>query len=224
MAQKEGLIYSQNFRVAIGVAVGLAVMALSAGSVTDVVPIAVLAAGMLSYSFLDDRYGLPDGSERVIYGFAVSLAGTAFLISYSFTWVSVALSAVGGWFVLDGTSGVLYGDERKEHEYVSETGEDSEEVMSRMRFLRKVYVAVKDASGPRTPEEIAEEHGFDEQRTESALEYLDSRGRVSEERGRYRPEPQRWGKATPLFEFLTWLPRRVFRPFYLIAKGGRSWG
>ncbi len=224
MAQKEGLIYNQNFRVAIGVAIGLAVMALTSESVVDVAPIATLAVGVLSYSFLDDRYGLPDGSERVVYGFSVSLAGTALLILYPFIWVSVALSAVGGWFVLDGASAVLYGDQRKEHEYVSQSGEEFNEVMSRMMSLRKVYVAVKDASEPRTPEELAEEHGFDEQRTESALEYLDSRGRVSEERGRYRPEPQRWGKATPLFEFLTWLPKRVFRPFYLIATGGRSWG
>jgi hypothetical protein len=219
MAQNEGSVFGQNLRIAIGVAVGLSVMALTSESVVDVVPIAVLAFGMLSYSFLDDRYGLPDGSERAIYGFAVSFAGTAFVILYPFTWVSMALSAVGGWFVLDGASAVLYGDEVKGHEYVSE-GEDSEEVMSRMMSLRKVYVAVKDASEPQTPEELAEEHGFEEKRTESALEYLDSRGRVSKQGDRYRAEPQRWGKLTPLFGFLTWLPSRLLRPFYRIATGG----
>jgi hypothetical protein len=226
MAQKEGLIHNQSFRVAIGVAVGLAVMALSADSVTDVVPIAVLAVGVVSYRFLEDLYCLPTGTERIFYGAAsVSLAGGGLVVTaYSAVWVGVGLGIVGAWFVFDGATAVLYGQESTEHEYVSETGEDSEEVMSRMRSLRKVYVAVKDAPEPRTFEEIAENHRFDEQRTESALEYLDSRGRVSEEGGRYRAEPQRWGKVTPVVEFFTWLPKRVFRPFYLIATGGRSWG
>ena len=224
MGQNRGGHSNQNLRTAVGVAVGLAVLSFLTDSAIDVVPIAVLSVGMLAYSVADDRYSLPDGTDRVVYGAGVSLAGAAFSVAYSAVGMGGALAAAGLWFVLDGTTAVLYGTEGTEHEYVSETDEGSKGVMSRMMALREVYVAVKDASEPRTPEELAEEHGFDEQRTESALEYLDSRGRVSEERGRYRPEPQRWGKATPLFEFLTWLPKRVFRPFYLIAKGGRSWG
>ena len=215
-----GSLSNQDLRVAVGAAVGLGIMALSSESVIDIFPIAVLVVGMLSYSLLDDRYSLPEGMDSLVYGAGVALAGVALLVASS-AWVSATLVAVGAWFVFDGVAAVLYGKERTEHEYVSESGDDSEEVMSRMMTLRGVYVALRDSSEPRTAEEIAEEEGYPEGRVESALDYLEAKGRVSTEGDRYRAEPQRWGKATPVVGFLKWLPRRILRPFYRIATGGR---
>jgi DNA-binding transcriptional ArsR family regulator len=213
---------NESLRTAVGVAVGLAVLSFLTDSAIDVVPIAVLSVGMLAYSVADDRYSLPDGTGRAVYGAGVSLAGAAFSVAYSAVGIGGALAAAGLWFVLDGTTAVLYGEADAEHEYVSEADEGSKEVMSRMMALRGVYTAVQDSPEPRTPEELAEDTGLAEPRVESALDYLEDKGRVTKEGDRYRPVPQRWGKATPIVEFLVWLPRRLFRPFYRIT-GGQSW-
>jgi hypothetical protein len=213
---------NQNLRVAVGVAIGLAALAFLSDSPIDIIPIAVLAVGMLSYSFLDDRYSLPDGTDSVAYGAGVSLAGAGFFLAHSSVLVSVALAVIGVWFIFDGVTVILYGEESTEHEYVTKASEDSEEVMSRMMRLRETYTALRDCSGPRTPEELAEEHNLDEEHTVSALEYLETKGRVSGEGGRYRVEPQRWGKLTPVVEFLTWLPRRFLLPFYRTTTGGKD--
>ncbi len=220
MEHKIGSAYrNENVRTAVGVAVGLAFLSFLSDSATDVVPIAVLAVGMLAYSVADDRYSLPDGTDRVVYGAVVSLAGVVFSLVYSALGIGGALAVVGLWFVLDGTTAVLYGKKSSEHEYVSEAGEDSGEVLSRMMVLRKLYVSLQDSSEPKTPEELAEVHGLAEPRVESALGYLQSEGRVTKGRDGYSAEPQRWGKATPVVEFFVWLPRRLLRPFYRISTG-----
>ena len=216
-----GRIYrNENIRTAVGMAIGLSVLAVLADSAVDIVPIAVLSVGMLSYSVADDRYDLPCGTGRIAYGVGVSAAGAVFWVAYSVAWLGGVLTAAGLWFVFDGSTAVVYGGTDTEHEYVSGIDEDSEEAMSRMMTLRKVYVAVKDASEPRTPEEIAEEDGISEERVESALGYLESKGRVVKVGDGYRIEPQRWGRLTPVVGFLGWLPRRVFRPFRRVVGGG----
>jgi hypothetical protein len=211
---------SENARTAVGVAIGLVLLAFLSESPTDIAPIAVLAIGMLAYTVADDRYSLPDGTGRTVYGAAISLAGVAFFVAHSSIGIGGTLTLAGLWFVLDGTTAVMYGEEKTEHGYVSEANEDSEEVLSRMMLLRKLYVALRDSEEPQTAEEVAEDLGTAEPRVESALSYLESEGRITSEEGGYSAEPHRWGGATPFVEFLVWLPRRLLRPFFRLSTRG----
>lgn len=154
MSKIRGDYSNQNLRTAVGVAVGLAVLSVLTDSAIDVVPIAVLSVGMLAYSVADDRYSLPDGTDSAVYGAVVSLAGVAFFLAYSAVVIGGALAAAGLWFVLDGTTAVVYGEEGTEHEYVSEIDEDSDEVMSRMMTLREVYTALQDS--PASPDRLGQ--------------------------------------------------------------------
>lgn len=210
---------NENIRTTVGVAIGLSVLAVLADSVVDIAPIAVLSVGMLSYSVVDDRYDLPCGTGRVAYGAGVSVAGAVFWVVYSVTWVGGVLTAAGLWFVFDGTTAVVYGGVDTEHEYVSGIDEDSEEAMSRLVMLRKVYTALQESPEPRSAEELAESYGLAETRVELALGYLENKGRVIKVGEGYRVEPQRWDRLTPVVGFLGWFSRRVSRPFRRVVTG-----
>ncbi|WP_121743234.1 hypothetical protein [Natronorubrum halophilum] len=183
-----------------------------------IVPITVIFGAVMAHDLVDEIYGLPEGANWLAYGAAIFVVGVAFVVIHPTPWGGSLFALVGLWFVFDGVTTIRYGPSRTTHEYVSALEEDQMgEMMLRMQTLNVVYQGLRDAPEPQTVPELATDLDLTESRVESVLEFLESKGRVEQEGNRYRVEPSRWGRLTPVVKFLIWVPRRVVRPFRRIA-------
>lgn len=178
------------------------------------VPLILLLGAMVTYDVLDELYNLPEGTNWLVYGVSVFAVGVYCVFTFPLPWVGSLLALAGLWFVFDGVTAIRYGPSRTTHEYVSDLEADQTgETMLRMQTLNVVYQGLRDAPEPQTAPALATDLDLTESRVESALGFLESRGRVEQEGNHYRAEPPRWGRLTPVVQFLVWLPRRIGRPF-----------
>jgi len=182
-----------------------------------IAPLAFIFTTVMTHEALDEIYDLPEGANWSVYGASVFVVGAYLVLSYPTPWIGGLLALAGLWFVFDGVTTIRYGPSQTEHEYVSDLDDEMGEMMLRMQTLNVVYQALNDAPEPQTAPEVATEVDLTESRVESALGFLESKGRVVRVGDRYRAEPPRWGRVTPVVDFLVWIPRRFFRPFRQIA-------
>lgn len=206
---------NEHLRIAIATVAVLAVLVvITDATPATIVPMAVILFALVAHDAIDDRYDLPRGSNWVAYGLSVAAVGVAIAVLVDQWWYALALVVPGLWFVLDGATTMRYAPEAERHEFVAEiSDDDGSEVMFRMQTLNLLYQHLRDADESRTTAEIAEEVDLTESRVESALGYLESRGQVERTGERYAAVPPRWGRLTPLVDFVTWVPRRLLRPF-----------
>ncbi|TMT81503.1 hypothetical protein E2L06_16150 [Haloterrigena sp. H1] len=184
-----------------------------------IAPVAVIFFTLILHDVIDESYDLPKGSKWIVYGGSIFAAGAYLVVTNLDTWVGGLLALAGLWFIFDGATVIRYEScqAETEHEYVSGLDDETGEVMFRLQTLNVVYQTLEEASEPQTAAEIATARGLTESRAESALGYLKSKGRVEEIGDQYHAKPPRWGKVTPIVEFLMWVPRRIFRPFHRVA-------
>ena len=182
----------------------------------SITPIAILSAGMLGYDIADERNDLPTGANWLVYGTTVVITGV-FLVALGGIWIGSLLALVGCWFAFDGATTIRYEPRRSSHEYVSDLDNQQREAMLRMQTLSSVYQQLRTADEPQTTTEIAADLDLTVSRTESALDFLVSKGRAEQLGSRYRAEPSRWGQLAPAVRFIRWLPQRFLRPFSRVA-------
>jgi hypothetical protein len=203
-------IKHDTLRTAVGAAgVFTVLVVFTQYTLRSLAPVLLLSAGMLAYTAADDCYDLPEGSNWIAYGSGLVAVGV-FLISNYATRFGGAVLLAGLWFAFDGTVTVRHGPARTPHRFVS--GPESE-AMLRMRIMNTVHRRLREASQPQTPADLAAACDLTESRVASALEYLQHRGQVESTGREYRVVPRNWGRATPLVRVVSWLPRRLFRPF-----------
>ena len=206
-----------TLRTAVGaVGVFTALVVFTGYTLQSLAPVMLLSVVMLTYNAADEAYDLPDGTNGIAYGLGLIGVGGFVALRYATRFGSVILLA-GLWFVLDGATTVRYGPARTPHRFV--TGSEAEAAL-RMQILNTVYRRLRAADGARTPEDLAEACDLTESRVTSALDYLEHRGRVERAEGGYRAVPQRWGRATPVAQFASWLPRRLLRPLDRLRTNG----
>lgn len=181
-----------------------------------IIPLIVLFAGMVGHDIADERYDLPDGTNLLVYGTTVVIVG-AYLAALGGMWLGGLLALVGCWFALDGATTVRYEPRQTTHEYVSGLDNQASEAMLQMQTLNSIYQRLRTTDEPQTPSALAADLDLTVSRTESALDFLVSKGRVKQVEDRYRAKPSRWGRLEPAVRLLRWLPRRVLRPFNRIA-------
>ncbi|MDL0122861.1 hypothetical protein [Halobacterium salinarum] len=204
---------NKSLRTVVGTAgVLVALVLFTEMTLRTVAPITFIFGAMMAHEAINERYGLPEGANWLAYGASIFVAGTYLAVANLAPLIGGLLALVGLWFVFDGATTIRYGASRTAHEYVSDL-DDAGETMLRMQTLNVVHQTLKDAAGPRTAQELATDLDLTESRVERALGFLDSEGRIEQIGDRYRAEPSRWGRITPIVEFLGWLPRRVSRPF-----------
>lgn len=211
---------NEHLRTLVATAAVLAVLvAITDATASTIAPMAIILLALIAHDAADDRYDLPQGSNWLFYGVSVALAGVAIAFIVETWWLALVLVVPGLWFALDGATTMRYEPEAERHEFVADVDEeDGTEVMFRMQTLNLVYQQLRDADAPRTPAELAEEVDLTESRVESALGYLESRGQVERSGDRYGAVPPRWGRLTPVVDFLTWIPRRIARPFRRLVR------
>lgn len=218
MTQHEPAIWEHSlFREAIGsVGVLIGLLYLTDMGWQAIAPITMLTGGMLAHKIADERYDLPDGMNWIFYGVTVVAVGV-FLITLDGASLGVVLVAVGCWFGLDGATKAKYEAPTTRHEYVSDLDGERAEMMLRMQTLSSVYHHLKEVDGPQTIEAVANGLDLTETRTEAALDYLETKGRVERVGTGYRANSSRWGKLSPVVRFTGWLPRRLVRPITRIG-------
>lgn len=217
------LYRNEHLRTLVGTAaaIGLLVV-LTDMTLRSSLPFAILMAALLAHDVASDVYDLPNGSNWLFYGVSVVVAGVALAPIFERWWFALVLVVPGLWFVLDGVTAMAYEPDQSRHDYFDDIDDEgSSEAMFRMQTLNLVYQGLRDAQGPRTAEELAGDVDLTESRVEGALDFLVTRDRVEdiEDEDRYRARPPRWGKLTPVVDFLSWLPRRLLRPFRRFAAG-----
>jgi len=79
--------------------------------------------------------------------------------------------------------------------------------------LNVMSQALKNAPESQTAEEHATGVDLTESRVQSALGFLEDKGRIERVGNQYRVDPPLWRRMTPIVEFPVWLPRRIVRPF-----------
>lgn len=204
---------NSHFRMIVGT-VGVLAILLVFTEMTwrTIIPMVVLLGGAVGHDIADERYDLPDGTNLLVYGTTVIITG-AYVAFLGGMRIGGLLALVGCWFAFDGATTVRYEPHQTTHEYASDLDNQASEAMLRMQTLNIVYQQLKTADEPQTPSTLAADLDLTLSRTESALDFLVSKGRVKQVEGRYRAKPSRWGQLEPTIRFLRWLPRRILRPF-----------
>lgn len=186
-------------------------------TVRTAVPLFFVFTGLMVYDVVDEMYGFPEGTNWLVYGVSLFVAGIYLAITNPTPLLGGLLALAGLWFVFDGVTTIRYEPSRTEHAYVSDLDDELGETMLRMQTLNVVYQALKNAPEPKTAEAVAGDVDLTESRVESALEFLEDKGRIERVGNQYHVDPPRWGRMTPIVEFLVWFPRRIARPFQRIA-------
>lgn len=218
MAQRNPRFWeNSHVREVVGVVGIFAILLVFTGMTwQSITPIAILSIGMLGHDIADERYDLPEGANWLVYGTTVVITGV-FLVALGGIWIGGLLALVGCWFAFDGATMVRYEPRHSFHEYVSDLDNQQSEAMLRMQTLNSVYQQLRTTDEPQTVTELADELDLTVSRTESALDFLVSKGRVKQVGSRYRAEPSRWGRLAPAVRFIRWLPQRVLQPFSRVA-------
>jgi len=219
MATRIASLYeSKILRTVVGTTAVLVVLVQFTGmTLRTVAPIVIMFTVMIAHDALDEAYDLPEGANWLFYGGSLVIAGLYLTVVDLAPWVGGVVALAGLWFVFDGATTIRYGASRTTHEYVSDVEDEMGETMLRMQTLNVVYQALKKASEPQGTEELATDLNLTESRVERALGFLESEGRIEQIGDQYRVEPPRWGRVTPIVQFLVWFPRRVVRPFRQIT-------
>lgn len=219
MDERITLLYeNDNFRTIVGT-VGILVLLVAFTEMTlqTAVPLFLIFGAMMAHDVVDELYDLPEGTNLFVYGASIIAVGIYWMAVFPLPWVGGLFALVGLWFVFDGVTTIRYESAQTgpEFEYVSDLDDETGagEMMLRMQTLNVVYQTLTDAPEPQTAPELATDVDLTESRVESALGYLESKGRVERVGNQYRAEPPLWGRATPIVDFLVWLPRRIVRPF-----------
>ncbi|MFC4986225.1 hypothetical protein [Saliphagus infecundisoli] len=210
------LLYENSHFRTLVVSVGILVLfvAFTGMTLQTAIPIVILCGAMMGREIADEFYDLPEGTNWLVYGASLVAVGAYWMVVSSPPWVGGFLGLVGVWFVFDGVTTIQYGRSRTIPEYVSDLEKQRwGETMIQMQTLNVIYQDLKNADGPRTAPELAADLDLTESRIERALEYLEHEGRIEHENSHYRVDPPRWGRLTPVVQFVVWLPRRVSRPF-----------
>lgn len=209
------LARNEHVRTVVGTVVVMAVLVvLTDATIRTLVPLGVILLGLFANEVADDVFDLPNGSNWLVYGLSVALAGMSLGILYERWWFALVLVVPGLWFVLDGATTMRYEPEGEHHEFLDDIDEESSsEAMFRMQTLNRIYQALRDAGETRTATELADDVGIQPSRVESALGYLESKGQVERSGDRYEAVPPRWGRLTPVVSFLVWVPKRLVKPF-----------
>lgn len=216
MDSRIGALYeNKHFRTIVGTVGILALLVVFTDmTLRTSVPLILIFGAMVVHDVVDELHNLPEGANWLVYGISVFAAGAYWVIISPLPWVGSFLALTGLWFVFDGVTAIRYGPSRTTHEYISDLEEDQMgETMLRIQTLNVVYQGLRDAPEPQTAPELATDLDLTESRVERALGFLESKGRVEQEGDRYRAEPPRWGRLTPVVQFLVWVPRRIGRPF-----------
>lgn len=218
MAQRNPPLWeNSHIREVVGIAGILAILLVFTGMTwQSITPIAILSVGMLGHDIADERYDLPEGTNWLVYGTTVVITGV-FLVALGGIRVGGLLALVGCWFTFDGATTVRYEPHQTSHEYVSGLDNQQSEAMLRMQTLNSVYQRLKTTDEPQTTRELAADLDLTVSRTESALDFLGSKGRVEQVGNRHRAKPSRWGRLAPAIRFIHWIPQRILRPFSRIA-------
>lgn len=218
MAQRNPRLWkNSHFREVVGTVGILAILLLfTEMTLQALIPIIIVFGGMVVHDIAKERYDLPNGTNWLVYGMTIIVAG-AYLAILGGIWLGGLLTLVGCWFAFDGATTIRYEPRETTHEYVLDLDNRTNEMMLRMQTLNSVYQRLRNARELQTAAELAADLDLTESRTESALDFLESKGYVEQVRNRYCAEPPRWGRATPAVRFFRWLPRRVLRPFRRVA-------
>lgn len=214
------LYKNETFRSIIGTVGVLAALVLfTEMTLQTAVPLFLIFGAWMAHDVVDELHDLPEGTNLFVYGASLVAAGIYWMAVLPLPWVGGLFALVGLWFVFDGATTIRHGPSRTEHEYVSDLDDETGagEMMLRMQTLNVVNQALNDAPEPQTAPELATDVDLTESRVESALGYLESKGRVERVGNQYRAEPPQWGRVTPIVDFLVWLPRRIVRPFRRVA-------
>lgn len=207
------LVENDTVRTAVGAAgVFAGLVTFTGATVQSLAPVVILSAGMLAYSAADEAYALPNGTNGIAYGVGLIVAGV-FLVATDTAWIGGGVVVTGCWFVFDGAMTTRYGRAQTPHNFVS--GPESEALL-RMQILNTVHQTLRNNAEPQTVNDIVEACEFSEPRVRSALEYLSRRDQVERIDAGYQLGPQKWGQLTPAARFISWVPRRVLRPFQQI--------
>ncbi|PGF17898.1 hypothetical protein CP556_18510 [Natrinema sp. CBA1119] len=206
---------NKHFRTIVGTVGILALLVVFTDmTIRTSVPLILVLGAMVVHDVVDESHNLPEGANWLIYGISVFAVGTYWILISPLPWVGSFLALAGLWFVFDGVTAIRHGPSRETHEYISDLEEDQMgETLLRMQTLNVVYQGLRDAPEPQTAPELATDLDLTESRVGSALGFLEGKGRVEQEGDHYRAEPPRWGRLTPVVQFLVWVPRRIGRPF-----------
>ncbi|ELY62039.1 hypothetical protein [Natronococcus jeotgali] len=210
------LLYeNDHFRTIVGtVGILVILVALTEMTLQTAVPLFLTFGSMMAHDVADEFYDLPEGTNWLVYGASIVAVGGYWMVVFPLPWVGGLFGLVGLWFVFDGVTTIRYGPSRTTSGYMSDLEtEQWGETMLRMQTLNVIYQALKNADGPRTAPELATDLDLTESRVKRALEFLEHEGRIGHEKGHYHVDPPRWGRLTPIVQFVVWLPRRASRPF-----------
>lgn len=212
------LYENKHLRTIVSILGGLAVLVLfTEMTLRTAVPLFCVFIALMMFDVADEMYDLPEGTNWLIYGASLFVAGTYIAVTNLTPLFGSLLALAGLWFVFDGVTMIRYDPPQTEHEYVSDLDDELGETMLRMQTLNVVYQALKNAPEPQTAEELATAVDLTESRVGSALGYLEDKGRIDRVGNQYRVDPPQWGRMTPVVEFLVWFPRRIVRPFQRIT-------
>jgi len=218
MAQRNPRLWENSrFREVVGTVGVIAILLVfTEMTLRTVIPLVVLLGGVIGHDIADERYDLPKGTNWLVYGTTVIVAG-AYLAVLGGLWVGGFLALIGCWFAFDGATTVRCESGQTTHKYVSDLDDNQGETMLRMQTLNSIYQQLKTTEEPQTSAEIATDIDLTVSRTESALDFLIIKGRAEQVGDQYRAEPSQWGRLAPVVRFLRWLPQRVLRPFRQVA-------
>jgi hypothetical protein len=178
-----------------------------------IAPVILVFVAVVTYNVVDDLYDIPQGSNWIVYGASLTIAGVYLAVNDLGRWGSGLFILAGLWFVFDGVTTIRVGPYQTAPGYLSDPDENIGEVMLRMQTLNVVYNSLEDASEPKTATDLVTDLDLTESRVEDALQFLTSKGRIEQVGDQYRVESSRWARMYPVRQFLVWLPRRIIRPF-----------
>lgn len=189
-----------------------ALVSFTEASIASFAPLAVVLVSAAVAETVAEAYDLPGAIFRVALGLALVAVSANWSLSPGESVVGPLLVAlVGAWTAFDGVQAIRRSDDEPSatEEYLD--ADDRDETMLRFQISGTVARALHDE--PRTVDELAADLDLNRSRVERALVALEDRNVVSREGETYYADEKRFGKLSPVKQFVRWLPRRLARPF-----------